>query len=120
MRLFFALALWLVSSAALAGYDLHITRKQFWADKSGPTITFAEWKSYVRSDTQVVHDGRNTEHDFIVRLPGETFPIWYNPSLGEIYTKNPTEGAIKKLIDISRKLKAKVQGDDGEFYPVKP
>lgn len=120
MRLFFALALWIVSSVAIAGYDVHITRKKFWADESGPAISFAEWKSYVRSDREVVHDDHNTEHDFIVRLPSGAFPIWYNPSLGEIYTKNPTEAAIQKLIDISRKLKAKVQGDDGEFYPVKP
>lgn len=117
MRPFFALALLLVSSIAVAGYDLHITRKNFWADASGPAITFDEWKAYVRSDSQVAHDDRNTEHDFIVRFPGGQFPIWYNPSLGEIYTKNPNEAAIQKLIEISRRLKAKVQGDDGEFYP---
>jgi len=120
MRFFFALILLLVSSIAVAGYDLHITRKNFWADESGQKITFAEWKNYVRSDKQVAHDGRNSEHDFIVRLPGGTFPIWYNPSRGEIYTKNPTEAAIQKLIEISRKLKAQVQGDDGELYPTKP
>jgi hypothetical protein len=120
MRALLTLLLLVVSSSAAAGYDLHITRKSFWANESGPVITFDEWNAYVRSDRQISHDPQNTEHDFLVKLPGETFPVWYNPSLGEIYTKNPTEAARQKLIEISRKLKANVQGDDGEFYPSKP
>jgi hypothetical protein len=43
-----------------------------------------------------------------------------NPRFGELTTKNPSEAAIKKLIEMSKNLKARVQGDDGETYPLKP
>lgn len=115
-----AIALLLVSTTAFAGYDLHVTRKEFWANESGPKITFVEWKAYVRSDRQIARDIKNGEEDFLVSLSKETFPVWYNSELGEIYTKNPSKNAIRKFIEIAKKLKAKVQGDDGELYPAKP
>ena len=115
-----AIALLFVSTAAFAGYDLHVTRKESWADESGPKITFVEWKAYVRSDHQISRDTMNREEDFLVSLPKETFPVWYDVEFGEIYTKNPSKNAIRKLSEIAKKLKAKVQGDDGELYPAKP
>ena len=103
--------------SALAGYDIHVTRKPFWADESGPRITFEQWQAYVLTDPQVVKDSANGPEDFMVLISEESFPIWYRSDLGEVYTKDPSEQAIRKLEEIARALGASVQGDDGESYP---
>ncbi len=109
-----------LSTVAFAGYDLHITRKVFWADDAGPNITFEEWQEHLKTDPQIVRDTANGPQDFWVSIGRESFPLWYRPELGELYTKNPSDAAIKKLEDIAHTLDAKVQGDDGEFYPQTP
>jgi len=120
MRAMIGLCLVLLSGMAFAGYDAHITRKANWSDDMGPRISFTEWQRYVRSDPQVKRDPLNTKNDFIVNLPGESFPMWFNPDVGEVYTKDPSPKALMKLIEIATKLSARVQGDDGEFYPPTP
>lgn len=42
-----------------------------------------------------------------------TYFEWHG---GNIYTKNPTKQAIMKMEELARRLRAKVQGDDGEVY----
>lgn len=120
MKLIFAAFLAMVSQFVYAGYDVHITKKDFWADENGPCISHEEWNNYVTTDSQIQRDNKNSTNDFLVRLELEQFPIWYNPYLCEIYTKNPSENAINKFIKISEVLDAKVQGDDGESYPLTP
>jgi hypothetical protein len=117
MRYAFFVALALSSGLAHAGYDLHITRKVHWADSDGPQISQAEWQEYVKQDRQVADDPANSEFDFVVSLPGESFPIGLDPKLGELVTKDPSQRAVVKLIDIARALRARVQGDEGELYP---
>ncbi|MGY2146711.1 hypothetical protein ACW9I5_28900 [Pseudomonas azotoformans] len=118
MRVF--LLLLALSNFALAGYDVHITRKGFWADEAGPAITVEEWREHLKTDSQLVRDAANSPQDFWVSVPGESFPLSYRPELGELYTKKTSDAAIKKLEDTARSLDAKVQGDDGEFYPPEP
>ena len=120
MKLIFAAFLAMVSQFVYAGYDLHITKKDFWADENGPCISREEWNNYVKTDSQIQRDDKNSTDDFLVSLELEQFPIWYNPDLCEIYTKNPSENAINKLIKISEVLGARVQGDDSESYPLTP
>lgn len=111
------LCLLCLSPFAIAGYDIHISRKPFWADEGGPKITFEEWLRCVKSDPQIVKDPINGPDDFMVTLAGGGFPLWYRADLGELYTKDPSESAMLKLQRIAGCLKARVQGDDGEFYP---
>jgi hypothetical protein len=120
MRALISLLLLLAASTATAGYDIHVTRKSFWADEVGPKITAEQWQAYVKTDPQVALDTANGPEDFMVSTPSESFPLWYSPQLGEIYTKNPSDAAILKLQDIAESLGAGVQGDDGESYPLKP
>ena len=115
MRLLVLLIIF-VSTPVYAGYNLHVTRKVHWANDVGPKISFKEWKEHVSADRDILRDQNNSEFDFVVTLPNETFPVWYNTRTNEIYTKNPSKNAIRKLIEIAEKLKAKVQGDEGEFY----
>lgn len=117
MRFIALILLLIASSTAFAGYELHITRKNHWADVAGPRITESEWQSYVQQDATIQNDARNSRDAFIVSVDGESFSIWYNPRLGELSTKNPSDAAIEIMKKIAARLKAKVQGDDGESYP---
>ena len=113
------------------GYDLHITRKEFWHDEIQPEsdITLQEWVDYIGQDNQL-----ELSNDLQVKVPGNEvekqvapgFCYWTHhpennkPTLcfsdGIISTKNPDENTIRKLIEIALKLNAHVQGDDGEIY----
>lgn len=35
------------------GYDVHVTRREFWADEEGSEITLEEWLSYISHDTEI-------------------------------------------------------------------
>src|SRR5829696_6163763 len=97
------------------GYDLHITRRSQWADADGPEITLDEWKAYVESDSEIRPAAGNGPTDFLwAAHPQEPWPLWWNH--GEVYTKNPDNVTIRKLVGIAERLSAAVQGDDGEIY----
>ncbi len=97
------------------GYDLHITRKEFWADEDGPVIPFEEWANHVEADPDIEQDADNGKHDFLyVRHPEGPVPLWWNE--GEVYTKSPDKHTVRKLIEIAQSLGARVLGDDGESY----
>jgi hypothetical protein len=97
------------------GYDLHITRRRDWSG-TGRDIRVEEWLAYVDNDPELSlspEDGpsfarwsRNSEHT-------DPWLDWFH---GNIYTKNPGEALIEKMVGIARVLGARVQGDDGEIY----
>jgi len=41
---------------------------------------------------------------------------WLNWFNGNIYSKNPDQPIIRKMVSIARHLKGKVQGEEGEVY----
>ncbi|ETR65170.1 MAG: hypothetical protein OMM_14698 [Candidatus Magnetoglobus multicellularis str. Araruama] len=100
------------------GYDLHITRKEDWADEEdSQSISIDEWNKYIENDSEVVPDPENPGgSDFLYLRKAGDWPLWFNSDLGEVYTKNPEVDVIAKMVRISSALKAKVCGDDGEFY----
>ena len=81
------------------GYDLHITRKDCWAEEEDKrSISILEWKAYVKSDPDIVLDAENPdENNYLYIRADENWPLWFNPRLGNIYTKNPPDDVIKKL-----------------------
>lgn len=100
------------------GYDLHITRKDCWAEEEDSrSITLPEWQAYVAGDPEVIADPENPNEDnyVYIRAAGN-WPLWFNPRLGNIYTKNPEQDVIDKMVKIAQTLNARVQGDDQEFY----
>lgn len=97
------------------GYDLHITRKGFWADEEGPQILFEEWTKLVELDPDLEPDTQNDRKYFIFHHPTDNVPIVWGDT-GEIFTKNPDKLTLAKLLKIAAELKAIVQGDDGEIY----
>jgi hypothetical protein len=104
----------LLGGVAHAGYDVHITRKQNWSDDKGPRIERKEWDRYWHHHADVRRDLQNTEDDFIVSIASETFPLWFNPRIGELFTKDPSPEAVEKMKQIAKALKAQAQGDEGE------
>ena len=115
------------------GYDLHITRKEHWAEETRPgiDISLKEWLDYIEFDPQLqLSDtyrtkvpGNSTESQV---APGycewithsQNARPWFSYSDGNISTKNPEEDTILKMIEISEKLDAMVQGDNGEIHEI--
>lgn len=98
------------------GYDLHITRKRHWID-DGDDIGFDEFVALVKADSEFSYPG----------LGGIDYADWASASSGcrswlhwdengYIQTKNPRPELVDKMVALSKKLSARVQGDDGEIY----
>ena len=119
------------------GYELHITRKAFWSDQEGETITLDEWIEYVNSDPEMRLDGYAEARvpDGVLRVESPGLSVWtayagheksghgkngnmawFDHFNGNIDVKNPDQEIIRKMYQIARSLHAKVQGDDGECY----
>jgi hypothetical protein len=102
------------------GYELHITRREDWADEDDPSIALEEWVAYVASDPEMKPDAENPTPDNAIYVgPAEEWPFWW-VRRGEIQTKNPTREAIVKMVAIAGALGARVQGDDSEVYGLDP
>jgi hypothetical protein len=98
------------------GYDLHVTRRSFWADEEGPPISLEEWLACAKDDPELHPDLENPgSENWILVLSEGSWPLWWERR-GELVTKNPDPPAIVKLVSLARSLGATVQGDDGEVY----
>ena len=105
------------------GYDLHITRKEYWFDdySDARDITLSEWYSYIDSDSEL----ELTEEEFKSEsgfCEWNAHPLntsaWLDYSNGDVYTKNTDDPTKIKMLAIAQVLNAKVQGDDGEIYVI--
>jgi hypothetical protein len=115
------------------GYELHIVRQDNYQDEEEESkISLDEWLSYVASDKEL-----ELTNGFEMKIPGfktswteskgfcnwlghsqfdkENMP-WFDYSCGCISAKYPDNETIKKMINISSALNAKVRGDDFEYY----
>lgn len=96
-----------------------ITRREFWADDSGPAITLDEWLEYASSDAELEPDPQNrAPRNWRIASHPDRWPLWWRR--GEVYTKNPDDAVIAKLVRIARRLGARVVGDDDEVYGDEP
>src|SRR6476619_3837212 len=98
------------------GYDMRITRAELWAANEGHEITRQERLSLVADDPDLTPDPDNGDEyalwDGECRCP-EPWLRWWR---GNIETKNPDRAIVAKMLEIAAKLRARVQGDDGEVY----
>jgi hypothetical protein len=97
------------------GYDLHITRRKFWCD-DGDDITFEEFVTFVRGDSEFAYPGQLGDDSADWRSPKTGYESWLTWSDGQAYTKNPEPEFIDKLVGVASTFRAKAQGDDGEVY----
>ena len=98
------------------GYNLHIVRGPDYREKVAHQITAKEWQRYVASDPELTLAGYNGPH-FALWSGRSKYPEpWIDWERGAIYSKSPDEPIIAKMLEIARRLKAQVRGDDGEVY----
>lgn len=116
------------------GYDIHITRQDNWYDDDiSKQISLKEWKEYIESDFEMRLDNfaeatlpngdkirlENEGLAVWIKYPGDNFDnnhAWFDFRNGNITVKNPDSGIMKKMLSIAGKLKARMQGDEGEIY----
>jgi hypothetical protein len=117
------------------GYDVHITRKQHWADEEEEAIiSLAEWEAYVAADPEMRLDNhaealvRDTDQTIWVDSEGLSMWLsyskngragnyaWFSYEGDRVTVKNPDEEILGKMLAIAHALGARVQGDDGEYY----
>jgi hypothetical protein len=120
------------------GYAVHITRKQHsWANKEdNATISLDEWKEYVASDPELQlaedvplplssaadpDEAEADEQRSSLWLPysknGRSGNYaWFLHAGDRVTIQNPDEEILGKMLDIAHALRARVQGDDNEYY----
>ena len=98
------------------GYDLHITRADFWAENEGREISTEEWSGLVESDPLLMFDTRNGPFFAVLESRGDGTPGWLDWNAGNITSKHPDRLTLRKMLEIAVHLDASVQGDDGERY----
>ncbi len=115
------------------GYGVHITKKKYWFDEEGPTISLQEWLSVVKNDPEMRHDGyaeAETGEGNALRITSEGLSVWlaysghgkdgnmawFDFREGNIAVKNPDTEILRKMHLLAQALSAKVQGDEGEEY----
>jgi hypothetical protein len=111
------------------GYDVHITRRARWFDSEGPDITESEWRALVEDDAEMQLTGFAEDvlpGDEVLRYENPSLaewlghpdmePVWFDFRRNQIIVKDPDEPTLAKMQQLARKLHARVQGDDGEFY----
>jgi hypothetical protein len=102
------------------GYDLHITRRDFWADPEGPEIPLEEWVAFASNSPLVEPDSENPgPANWVMSQHPKKWPIWWW-KVGGLHTKNPDPQAVAILVKIAAALSARVMGDDDEIYGVDP
>jgi hypothetical protein len=98
------------------GYELHITRADEWSQNEGREITAEEWLEVVRRDPEFALDERNGEYFAVWTPTGGKDSGWIDWFDGNLASKHPDRRLLRKMLDVAKKLGAKVQGDDGELY----
>jgi len=115
------------------GYELHIVRQNNYAENEEESnISMEEWLDYVASDKEL-----KLTNGYRLDIPGmettwqdspgftewlvhprreDNSLVWFDFGCGSISAKFPDDNTIKKMIEISKGLDAKVRGDDFEYY----
>ena len=64
------------------GYDLHITRKEFWADDGGSEIPLEEWVALVKADPSIRPDDKNPgPNHYVFQYGQNACPLWWEDDL---------------------------------------
>ncbi len=98
------------------GYDLYITRAKHWTDSEAMPIPAAEWCGLVKSDDDLTITGMQGEYYVVWNGQSNDQEPWLDWQKGRIFTTNPDEPLIEKMVAIAKILNATVLGQDEEIY----
>ncbi len=97
-------------------YNLYISRKEYWGNEDGEDIKKEEFDECIKNENieKVSDDEYIWKSAFGDQREEPSF--WYEEEFGSITAKNPEPETIKLMCILAKKLKAEVQGEDGEIY----
>lgn len=98
------------------GYEVHITRADDWASNEDCAIGPSEWLDLVEQDQSLRLAGYNGPFFALWDGDPDEPESWLDLVDGNITAKNPGEPLLQKMLEIAKRLDARVQGDDGELY----
>jgi hypothetical protein len=103
------------------GYEIHITRKEFWSDETGPEITSKEWRALTSADSSMrpMRNGDMTWVGYSRHIPGRVEASFHLGERGDVVANRPDREMRAKMHRMAVKIDAKVQGDEGELYDEK-
>src|SRR6266436_2386517 len=108
------------------GYNLYITRAPSSLDYAEHPIPEEEWKAIVETDPslRISHEDyfeRRTDDGRVERINlviwedhPDRVPFWFED--GAIQAKNPDEKTVEKMVELARRLNARVLGEEDEEY----
>jgi hypothetical protein len=108
------------------GYNLYITRAPSWLERKDHPISPAEWQAIIDADATLVTN--EADYDQHAASDGQLemiHPTEWTESIdgnclwhvdGAIECKNPSPTWISKMVEIARRLGAKVLGEEDEEY----
>jgi hypothetical protein len=105
-------------------YDLHIARTDRWSDSENDPISMEELQEYFRKKGDFEYsESISSTGPVTISMSGDFF-IWNNGKCkvpfqfrkGRLDVSRPDDEILDKMVEIAADLKAKVQGDEGEYY----
>jgi hypothetical protein len=111
-------------------YRVHITRADRWSESDSHPITLEEWIAHARSDPELRFEGGAAEvasprgEKIRMQDPGRTLwscprigaSVWFHCRGGKVSVRSPDRNTLMKMFQIATRLRARVQGDEGETY----
>jgi hypothetical protein len=106
-------------------YDLHIVRTKDWTEAASAPITKQDVDALIAADSKlawstadsvdIADEAGGSMRYFMITWRGQPCFWWYRD---QIQCSGPDEAQIAKLVQMSRVLRARLVGDDGEEYPL--
>jgi hypothetical protein len=98
------------------GYDIYISRADFWWQNAERQIDLDEWKNLVNADPELSFSVDDDVCEFARWSGVSEYPDpWIAWSSGNIYSKNPDPSLLAKMRQLAIILNAKLQGEEGEL-----
>lgn len=108
------------------GYELYITRAEFFWETEENPIAEEEWLAVARADSDLQLDTTSyldyrvstgevkRVHPWMLKGHPDRSPFWFRN--GAIFTTNPDNHTLAKMIALAKNLNAQVIGEEGEVY----
>ncbi len=97
------------------GYNIYLTRAADWSQNQDAIIRIDEWRQVASTDSSLNHDPYDEgTFDWSAHPSGTPVPFHYSD--GNVTVKNPDDAILGKALELAHRMRARVQGDDGEIY----